>query len=172
MGYWGRIALRAVLETQGEVRWDSPVRVSVAFISPLSAFGATWLFTHQLAYGVAASFAALLALVVLTFFWKLFTVPAAVDAELRAQLTTENEKKEHAESTRRDGIIQRLSGLYVQSGAAGDQQDWELTYGFALPPADWLNMKLAGIGEGWSVVNVHGPNYQTLEVFPLQENGP
>jgi hypothetical protein len=162
MGYWGIIASRAAAETRGEVRWDSPVRVSIAVVAVASSTMATWAFTHQAAYCAGAAVAALVAVALLTFVWKLVTVPAALHDEQLARFEKLAARLQGEDYHRRQIMIYNLTNLYIAENPDG--RIAEMQYGVAYPPEDWLNRRLADYGERWAV-SISGANVQFIELL-------
>lgn len=166
MGYWGTVTKRAFVLAAKDAKVDS---VSGAVIS----FAAQTVIAVGLLFAVGLTDAAIwvrvftfcapYALFPLIFLVRLIQTPATLHSEqeqLIGQLRVTTSQAE-----KRQKIIDALSAIYLnEMGRADRNFDGDpIMYGLDLPPAEWINAKLAERGEAWSVFGIRGIEYQVME---------
>ena len=158
---WKQAHRRALRETLELVRMDTPVRAMLTIGTPVIATLVAWHVLGQFAIATTAALAALLALGLLIYVFKLILTPSRMVLEERAEIGRLTSTKADAEGSRRDHLIRSLTRLYTLSS---DGISPELAAGLELPPRDWLNEQLGMRGEHWSVYEIRGTEYWTFEV--------
>lgn len=152
MKYWNQVANRAAKEARTVARLEDNARLVLAFVIPLTAGGLTWWISGKptLATFIAVGLVILFASGV--FFWKLFAVPAAMAAEQSARIAHLETAMAGASLSNEDNErIAMVRGIIRLYAFAADGISPEIAAGVELPPAEWINKKVAERGGDFEV---------------------
>lgn len=165
MGHWSGIVRRAWREMREQIRWDTPVRVITGMIAPILSGALIWYATDNFAWSGAVTVMVVAVIGLCVFARKMITVPAVMAAERQTKFETLQVGRANREQQRRAHLVDRLINEYKLSH---DEISPALLAGLELPPLDWLNERLASVGESWWIGEVHpnGFGYSMFEITP------
>ena len=151
---WADARKLAARETLDILRLNSFASALLTVGVPIATVLIYWLVTESLAHAPLIAILVYLTIGIIIFVLKFLRAPAVLGQEARDSLAQMAVNSEQEESRRKHSIVERLTNLYLLEG--GGVLSPSVQAGLHLPPEDWLNERLANLGESWQVFNIRG----------------